>query len=190
MRLIERDFYLNKLKDVMGTPDIKVITGVRRSGKLYIQVANSIDDPDTFRREVDPLLKIKDAYPKMILTRTRQKAYPYEGVQIVDVADWLLRVLPGNTLNSNGLRRIKNSRHPLLEWQELEHVLSYQNRYFRTCPNFWHRSADRRFPYWRNGFHGPDQTNHTVVFGGFPYPTEIDIFDGAFVPAIPQSSDR
>ena len=63
---------------------------IKRSEKLYIQVSGSIDDPDTFRREVDPLLKIKDAYPKMILTRTRQEAYQYEGVQIVDVADWLV----------------------------------------------------------------------------------------------------
>ena len=62
----------------------------KRSQKLDIQVANSIDAPDTFRREVDPLLKIKDAYPKMILTRTRQEAYQHEGIQIVDVADWLL----------------------------------------------------------------------------------------------------
>lgn len=64
---------------------------IKRNEKIYIQVASSIDDPDTFQREVDPLLKIKDAYPKMILTRTRQEAYQYEGVQIVDVADWLLK---------------------------------------------------------------------------------------------------
>ena len=63
---------------------------IKRNEKLYIQVASSIDDPDTFQREVDPLLKIKDAYPKMILTRTRQEAYQYEGVQVVDVADSLL----------------------------------------------------------------------------------------------------
>lgn len=63
---------------------------IKRSEKLYIQVANSIDDPDTFQREIDPLLRIKDAYPKIILTRTRQEPYQHEGVQIVDVADWLL----------------------------------------------------------------------------------------------------
>ena len=62
---------------------------IKRNEKIYIQVANSIDDPDTFQREVDPLLRIKDAYPKMILTRTRQEPYQYEGVRIVDVADWL-----------------------------------------------------------------------------------------------------
>ena len=65
---------------------------IKRSEKLYIQVASSIDDPDTLQREVEPLLRSKDAYPKMILTRTRQEAYQHEGVQIVDVADWLLDV--------------------------------------------------------------------------------------------------
>ena len=62
---------------------------IKRNEKIYIQVANSIDDPNTFWREAEPLLKIKDAYPKMILTRTRQELYQYEGIKIVDVADWL-----------------------------------------------------------------------------------------------------
>ena len=33
MKLIERKQYLEKMIGVIGTPDIKVLTGVRRSGK-------------------------------------------------------------------------------------------------------------------------------------------------------------
>lgn len=57
--------------------------------QIYIQVAYNIDYEETLLRELTPLLKICDAFPKMIVARTHQPTYTREGVTIVDVANWL-----------------------------------------------------------------------------------------------------
>ena len=67
---------------------------MKRNEKIYIQVSDNIGNDfenETFKREVTPLLQIKDAYPKMIIARTKHDDYQYEGVQIVDISNWLIR---------------------------------------------------------------------------------------------------
>lgn len=62
----------------------------RRNEFLYIQVSYNIDSQETLQREARPLLGVRDAYPKIILAHTRQPEYQYEGIRIIDVADWLM----------------------------------------------------------------------------------------------------
>lgn len=53
---------------------------MRGSDKMYVQVSDNIAEPATLERELDPLRRIKDAYPKVLLARTRHQRYDCDGI--------------------------------------------------------------------------------------------------------------
>lgn len=64
---------------------------IKQDKKFYVQVSYSIEEERTRSRELASLLAIRDAYPKILIARTHQPEYIQDGVQVIDVEDWLTR---------------------------------------------------------------------------------------------------
>jgi len=56
----------------------------------YGRVYENIVCVELLRRGYSPLLQIRDAFPKMIIARTKHPKYTYEGIEVCDIVEWLL----------------------------------------------------------------------------------------------------
>ena len=56
----------------------------------YYQITASLMEQTTFEREIKPLKRINDNYPKRILTLERFTLGNYEGIEVLNAVDWLL----------------------------------------------------------------------------------------------------
>ena len=59
-------------------------------GLAYIQVSASVRDPETLKRELRPLQKISDNYPKVILTLDIDPDGDFEGIRRLNALDFLM----------------------------------------------------------------------------------------------------
>ena len=57
----------------------------------YIQVSADMTARQTFEREIRPLKAIKDNYKKLILTADKNTLGNYDGIEVVNLLEWLLK---------------------------------------------------------------------------------------------------
>ena len=88
LELIRRDFhvYVGKIGELETD-----FVAEKPNEKLYIQVTESMQSPETRARELRPLQTINDNYEKIVLSMDRNYINSYEGIKSLNLIDWLLQ---------------------------------------------------------------------------------------------------
>ena len=87
LELIRRDYrvYIGKI----GELEIDFVAE-KPDDKLYIQVTESMQTPETRERELRPLRMIPDNYEKIVLSMDQSYITSYDGIKSLYLIDWLL----------------------------------------------------------------------------------------------------
>ena len=72
-----------------GNGEVDFVVQKHDGSREYYQVAYTVNDEKTLKRELSSLEKIKDSYPKYLLT-TDFDNVNYNGIQKINILDWLL----------------------------------------------------------------------------------------------------
>ena len=87
LELLRRDYrvYIGKV----GETEVDFVAE-KPNDKVYIQVTESMQSPETRERELRPLRMIGDNYEKIILSMDRSFINSYDGIKSLNLIDWLL----------------------------------------------------------------------------------------------------
>ncbi len=86
--LLRRGFYVSIGK--IGNLEVDFIAA-NANEKMYIQVTESMKNESVRERELKPLQKIHNNYKKMVIALDKAIDDEYDGIQSVDVIEWLLK---------------------------------------------------------------------------------------------------
>ena len=87
LELLRRDYKIYIGKN--GDTEVDFVAE-KPDQRLYIQVTETMLDPNTRARELRPLKSIKDNYEKIVLSMDKTFINSDEGIHLVNIIDWLL----------------------------------------------------------------------------------------------------
>ena len=73
----------------LGSTEVDFVAE-KPDNKMYIQVTESMQAPETRERELRPLRLIPDNYKKIVLSMDRSFINSYNGIRVENLIDWLL----------------------------------------------------------------------------------------------------